>query len=210
MKKVLIVGASSKTSIGYHVGEYLREHGYEAVYASRSGKLGIKCDLKNPSQVKKMLAAEKPEIVIHAAGVFCPPQVLGEIDQWSEVFAHIDAKSSGALVLANALIVVGTVHTFIALGGRETSSEPDFAMYTISNGALWGLIRFMATHTKINSYFLDMPFITSSTMNKAYQETTGKRPLGENMNVVFFTIEEILNGKYENGKRILLGQKEIG
>lgn len=207
MKKVLIVGASSKNSIGYHVGEYLRSRGYEPVYASRSGKLGMKCDLESPAEIKKLLAMGKPGVVIHAAGVFNAPQAVGAISEWSKVFAHLYAKSSGALMLADAVVASKSCRVFIALGGREISDECGFVAYTIGNGALFGLIQFMAAHTPIQSFFVDMPFIRSSTMEKAYQKATDQGPRGRSVNDVCRTVENILDGKNKNSARVVIGKK---
>jgi len=40
--KILVLGASSKNSVGFSVGEILRQDGHEVRYASRERKLGLK------------------------------------------------------------------------------------------------------------------------------------------------------------------------
>src|SRR5262245_39741520 len=112
--KILIVGATSKESVGYNAGEALREHGHTPAYASRSGKLGIVCDIGNPNQIRRLLVREKPDVIIHAAGVFSSPRALGRIDEWKKVRAHLDAKSFGALALADAAVASRKGKIFIA------------------------------------------------------------------------------------------------
>ncbi len=127
---ILIIGASSKNSIGYIVGEKLKiHHEHSVVYTSRNGKLGLKCDVTHPRNVRRILLKTKPGVVVLAAGVFTAPKILGSIRSWSRITEHILAKSLGPLVLANAFTSLKPkrVRYFIALGGRAVSSESGLA-----------------------------------------------------------------------------------
>ena len=207
--KVVILGASSKKSIGYHVGEHLVAAGHKVVYASRSGKLGLRCDSTNPRQIFGLLKKEKPSVVINAAGVFLPSVRLGLARDWKKTEQHLLAKSLGALVVLDAAIAVKGITHFIALGGREISGDPGFAAYTAGNGSLWALVRFAAKHTRIKTYFIDMPTIEGSTMESKHLQRmrlTGSR-VSVKAEVVTNAVVEILSGKHESGSRIILGKR---
>jgi hypothetical protein len=165
--KITIFGASSKESIGYFVGNSFSENGNAVVYASRSGSLGVKCDINDPESVSSFFKEEMPDIVINAAGVFSPPQKLGQITEWESMRAHILAKSFGNLVLADASQRFG-VKRLIVLGGRALSSHPGFVQYTIGNGAAWALASFAARHNVLHTTYIDLPLIRNSNMGKLY------------------------------------------
>jgi len=204
---VLVAGASSKSSLGYAVGEALKGQGYGVTYASRSGKLGVACNLDNVDAVNKLLKRLNPQIVVHGAGVFLTPLKLGKIKHWESVKSHLGAKAFGALVLANGAAGLEKQPTFIVLGGRETSAHPGFAPYTIGNGSIWALVRYLAQHSGIKAYFLDLPFVNNSTMHLKYAQFAGKMPRGIDTNEVTKTVERLMKGKYKNGSRIILGEK---
>src|SRR4051812_46883534 len=123
--KILILGASTKSSIGYQVGERLRVGGHTPVYASRSGALGHVCDLTDPEAVKKLFITERPDAVIYAAGIFVQPAELGKIKDGERVREHLAAKSLGAVIALGAA-VMASAKLFIVVGGRELSAEPAF------------------------------------------------------------------------------------
>ncbi len=156
--KAIIFGASSNTSLGYSIGEYLKlKNKYEVIYSSRSGKLGVKCNINSPKQVYSILSKEKPDLIINAAGVFHKPQILGSFKNTDLTNNHILTKSFGALILAEAAAKTQSVKNIIMLGGRAISSHPGFASYSIGNGALWALVSFFATHTKTpNIFYIDL------------------------------------------------------
>ncbi|MFZ2886463.1 MAG: hypothetical protein WA021_01440 [Minisyncoccia bacterium] len=204
--ELLIVGVSSKSSIGYQVGELLRKYGHTPVYVSRSGKLGLACDIASPRKLRRLLAKVKPDGVIHAAGVFSSPRALGIINEWEKVRMHLEAKGFGALALADAMVATGRGKIYIALGGRKISAELGFANYTIGNGALFALVQFLAGHGALRSYLVDLPFVEGSTMHAAFARATGDTPKGVPATQVASSIERILKGKYKNGSRVVIGK----
>src|ERR1043166_2275332 len=164
--KVLILGASSKKSVGYLVGEYLRSQGHQATYVSRTGKLGIACDITNPRHVKKIVSRLEPDILIISAGDFMPLVPIGSFKDWDAVRSTLAAKSFGPLVAANKFASTKTSGPkfLIALGGREISASPLLAAYTVGNGSLFALVRFLARHTKIRAFYIDLPAIAGTAM----------------------------------------------
>ena len=50
--KILFIGASSQSSIGYQVGELIAKYGYTVTYVSRSGRTGLRCDITKPKAPK--------------------------------------------------------------------------------------------------------------------------------------------------------------
>ena len=204
---ILIVGASTEYSIGYQLAEHLRQLGHIVTCASRSGRLGVACDISNPGDVRRLLARVKPDVIIHAAGVFSSPGTIGKMNQWGKVRAHLDVKGFGALVLANAAVAAKRPCIFIVLGGRKISADLGFANYTIGNGALWALVQFFAGHGAIRSYFVDLPFVTDSTMYRAFVRATGDKPKGVAAATVAQAVGRILNGKYKNGSRVVVGKR---
>lgn len=204
---ILIIGVSSKASIGYQLAEAFRAQGHMVTCASRSGRFGVACDINNPRDVSRLLRQTKPNVIIHAAGVFSTPQAIGEMNEWRKVRAHMDAKGFGALVLANAAIAAKEPRVFIVLGGRKISAERGFANYTMGNGSLWALVQFLAGHGAMQSYFIDLPFVTDSTMHKAFHKATGDRPKGVPAVRVANAISTILKGKFKSGSRVVIGKR---
>ena len=98
----------------------------------------------------------------------------------------------------------------IMFGGRETSSDAGFAAFTVGNGALWSLVRFLNAHTNINSYFVDLPFVEGSAMQKAFLKSANKRARHEAVGgmepvKIARVITRILSRK-EKRRRIVLGK----
>lgn len=207
--KTVILGASSDKSLGYHIGTYLeKKSGHSVVYASRSGKLGIKCDTNEPKQVGALLANEKPNLVVYAAGVYSEPQILGSFKKYTEVNSHILSKSFGALVVANAVAATPSVKTFIILGGREISSDPGFAAYSVANGALWALVSFFAKHKKTPKiYYVDLPLIKNTTMGQLYTISHGSSVDQASPETIIDTVSKIIDNKYRSGSRIIVCKK---
>lgn len=202
---ILIIGASTKTSIGYGVGEILRKHGHTITYASRRGALGERCDISNPKAVRSLIVRRGPDVVVVAAGVFSSPRRIGNKQSWKRIGSHICAKSLGALVVANELAREKKEVQFIALGGREISSHPGFVQFTVGNGALWSLVRFLNTHTRIPAYYVDLPFVTSSTMHQEYIRATHTHVSGEVTPIeIAETIKHIIALRPKR-RRIVLG-----
>lgn len=207
--KAIIFGASSYTSLGYYLGQYLKHtHGYDILYASRFGKLGIRCDINNSKKVITILSKEKPDIVINAAGVYSRPQVLGIFKEFDKAKSHILSKSFGALVLADAAAKVPSVKCIIMLGGREISSNAGFAAYSVGNGALWALVSFFANHhPATNIFYLDLPLIKNTTMGKHYSALKGNSDEQTAMQSVTRIIKKIIQGRYRSGSRIIIGKQ---
>lgn len=207
--RVLILGASSKRSIGFCVGEYLKKRGHSIVYASRSGKLGVSCDSTKPKSVRALIAKVKPSAVILGAGVFSPAH-LGKIYSWRTIREHVEVKSTGALVVANAFLGVRSISKFfIVLGGRELSSDPTFIAFTLGNGALWALVRFLNLHTSLLAYYIDMPTIEGSAMAKKYNSKNRNTMNGAvSADVVASTIATLLDRKVRGNARVLIGESE--
>lgn len=208
--KILVIGASSKNSIGYQVGEHLRHSGnHTPIYASRSGKVGVRCDITDQKQVRLLVTKMQPDVVILGAGVFAKPANLGTIRDWKKSIAHIQAKSIGALAVADAM--AGSKkrpRSLITLGGRDISASTSFAPFTVGNGALWALTRFVAKHTSMRAYYIDLPFVYGSAMAKQYSKQTGKNMDSViSLEMVARAIERILKGTARNGARIMLGEK---
>lgn len=210
MKRILIVGASSEKSIGYLVGEQLKKKGHDALYASRGGKLGEKCDLCIQSDVLRLFRTFKPEVVIQAAGVFTAPQKLGRTTMRSEMADHMLAKSYGTISLLNAAVRVGSVRNVIMLGGRAVSSDPRFAVCTAANGALWALTQFAARHLSDHfaTYYIDLPLVENSAMGLQFFPASAPWPKGSvSDDEIAAAIEKIPHGKHNSGDRIVLGDK---
>lgn len=209
--KILILGASSKKSIGYLVGEQLRKmSNHDVVYASRRGKLGFACDITSHRDLALLLKKINPIVIIHAAGVFAPPALIGSIRAWDQIRQHLSARGFGALMMFNAAAARG-VRYVITIGGRKLSSDPMFAMYTAGNGILWALVQFAAQHTRIRSYYIDIPFIRGSAMETKYLLWKNNKEIKKNIsieaNVVSGAVERILDDKHKSGSRIILGKK---
>ncbi len=208
--KILILGASTKASIGYMVGELLRAEGHSVTYASRSGRLGARCDITSPPSVRALMRDVRPDVVIFAAGVFMTPKAVGKMRNLEKIAAHVNAKSVGSLIVCNQLARLKKRSYVIMLGGRETSSDPGFAAFTVGNGALWSLVRFLNAHTIINSYFIDLPFVEGSAMQKAFLKSADKRARhaavdGMKPAKIASVVSRILSGK-EKRLRIILGR----
>ncbi|HAR54860.1 TPA: hypothetical protein DCR79_01025 [Patescibacteria group bacterium] len=208
--KIIIFGVSSKSSVGYLLGQQLNAHDkLQIIYASRSGKLGYKCDITNPRFVQKLMSKEKSDVIINAAGVFSTPQKLGNFNDWSKVKQHILARSFGSLILADAAIKSSNVKKIIMLGGRATSSDAGFAAYSTSNGALYALTQFISQYTKLSVYYVDLPMITDSTMAKALLGSGPKLTAIKSTDVKMITavIKKILSNKYRDGTRIIVNKE---
>lgn len=207
--KAIIFGASSHTSLGYHIGHYLEsKNKYTIIYTSRSGKLGIKCDVNEPKQILSILSKERPDLVVYAAGIFNKPQTLGSLKKIAPIRDHILAKSFGALMLADAIAKRPSVKKIIMLGGRAISSDPGFATYSIANGALWALVSFFAKHnhtTKI--FYIDLPLVENTTMARSYISLGGDSGSQTKIDSVTHVIEKILKNKYKSGSRIVINKK---
>lgn len=207
---ILILGASLKTSIGYTVGELLQTEGHTITYASRSGKLGVQCDITDPRSIKKVVATSKADAVIIAAGIFLNSGHVGKLKETDRVRQHLLAKSFGALVVADALVAARPDAQLIVFGGRDVSGDPGFAPYTIGNGALINLIKFLDRHKSVDAYYLDLSFVEDSTMEKAFAARTGKSTKHGNIAVadVAAAIRKILLRK-ERRRRIVLGKGTV-
>lgn len=215
---IMVFGASSKRSLGYFVGESwklstlpeIERIDNRVYYASRSGRLGRKCDITRYKQVERMFreVAGHPSAVIQAAGVYTPARRLGESLYDPAVHAHILAKSVGTMNLLDAAVRSTRVRNFIVFGGREMSSNPGYAFYTAANAAMWSLVQFANRHTKLRAYFIDLPLVVGSAMGEKFvadagvnADRTGAIP----MHVVADTVIKILRGEVEPG-RIILGE----
>jgi hypothetical protein len=203
---ILIFGASSKSSIGFTVGEILRLHGHSVVYASRSGKLGTRCDVTKPQEVRRLMAKTNPDVVILAAGVFSAPEKISDIASWKHTGSHLRTKSFGALVVANEFARARKRGALVVLGGRDVSSHPGFAHFTIGNGSLWSLVRFLNRHTSVDAYYLDLPFVTDSTMRREYVRTTRHRVAGEITSQKIAHSVAVIITRRPQRKRIILGK----
>jgi len=204
--KVIIFGASSKTSIGYHIGRGLVKKGYEITYASRGGKLGEKCDINDFEQTNKLLYDVCPNIVIDATGVFSKPESFGCHSDFLKAREHLLVSSYGALVLADAA-VRNKVEKLIMVGGRASSCNREFGVYAVANGSKSALVDFLVSYERfrIKSYYLDLPTIKHSTMirgegNNLYRHV----PIPEEATLedVNFAVQDILIDKYPNGSRV--------
>lgn len=207
--KVLIIGASSKTSVGYYIGEYLREtFRCEVIYVSRSGGLGVNCDLNEYHQVNKLFDRchlSEDDVVINTAGVFTCPQLMGDFENLTGVKDHLLVKSYGAWLLGE-VCVKRSVGKLIMLGGRESvSGNGAFSVYDTANGSLWAVVKTISEHHLTPKvYYLDIPAIRNSTMlnnigqvDEGYQATIGSFKVNQ-------AVESIINGLYPSGTRIVV------
>lgn len=137
---------------------------------------------------------------------FAAPKNVGNLSDWKRIANHIRAKSFGALIVANELVRVNSNVTFLVLGGREVSSHTGFAQFTIGNGALWSLVRFLNTNTKMAAYYLDLPFVTGSAMHRDYVRTTGDRVTGEITEKKIADVIARIIARRPKRKRIVLGK----
>ncbi len=208
--KILILGASSKTSVGYTVGEILRQGGHAVRYASRTSRIDLTCDVTDPRELEHAFREASPEVVIHAAGVFGRAQKLGSIRRVA-VEDHLLAKSLGTLLVLNAAEAAGTVHSVIAFGGREISSNPGYVVYTIANGAMWSALQFANRHTKLRCYFLELPLVEGSKMASQYlaDPSTAKPEPGTTATPTGIAekVEEILAGEHNPTRRVLINER---
>ena len=208
--KILILGVSSKNSVGCMVGEILRQDGHEVRYASRKRKLNnLVCDITGSRQVRQLLREIRPEVVIHAAGVFTRAQELGLVTGMKPITRHVLAKSVGMLALLDAAAKgYAKVQYVIAFGGREVSSNPGYAAYTIANGAMWSALQFANRHTKLGCYFLELPLVEGSTMAAQYlaDRNTDKSRVGDAISPsdIARVILEILADKRNPKERVVL------
>lgn len=208
--KILILGVSSKTSVGYTVGEILRKQRHVVHYASRTSQIDLACDVTVPRELERTFREVSPEVVIHAVGVFCRAQKLGSIRRVT-VEDHLLAKSLGTLLVLNAAEAAGTVHSVIAFGGREISSNPGYAAYTIANGAMWSALQFANRHTKLRCYFLELPLVEGSKMASQYlaDPSTAKPESGTTTTPteVAGKVEEILAGEHNPNRRVCINER---
>lgn len=204
---ILIIGASKKTSIGYSVGESLKAQGHSVIYASRSGILGKKCDITNTRSVKALLTSTKPHVVILAAGLFLDSGRVGKLQDMRRIQQHLLAKSFGGLVVADTLMTIRPNAQLIVFGGRDVSGDATFAPYTIGNGALWGLVRFLNKHSKIKASYIDLPFVEGSTMEKQFNSVERHKVKRGNVapKDIACIIAEIVGAK-ERRERVVLGK----
>lgn len=210
--KIVIFGASDKSSIGAYVGAKLEQAGQTVIYASRSGALGVACDITNARSVTRLLTRTKPNCIIHAAGVFMNMERLGHLRDWSRLDANILAKSVGTLTLLNWANRHLPHPIVIMLGGPEVSGESRFAGFTVGNGALWAATQFAASHTNVPVYYIEMPTVWPSTMLEAYlrplttKQSVKVKAASASPHAIFETIKKILKGEYRNGSRIIIGK----
>lgn len=213
MKKIVIFGASSEQSIGLLVGRRLEQNGHRVVYTSRSGRSGRACDILNATSVAKLLRKEKPDCIIHAAGVWMRMEKLGKITDWENIQRNILAKSLGALTVLDCVLKSSPAPMVIVLGGPAVSGEARFAGFTVGNGALWGAVQFAAKHTPLQVFYVEMPTIWPSAMMMSYSKTVSSataqsvQAASASPLAVYKTINKILQGKYQSGARVLLGKK---
>jgi len=209
---MLVIGASTEESLGYQVGESVRQLlGCRVEYASRSGFLGRQCDVRDATMVRNIVNDVRPHVIVQAAGVYSDGQELHELGATTllpSMYAHILAKSIGTLLLLGAAVATGGVRHFVAFGGREVSSAPSYGVYTAANGAMWSVVEFANRHTNIRSHLIDLPLVEGSAMGKRFLEDTkvnadvsGAIP----MQTVTETVLSILRDEVEPG-RIILGE----
>src|SRR3990167_9194847 len=101
---VLIVGASTKESIGYAIGLHLKKQEHAVTCASSSGRQieplwqsGIACQLLRievPRDVRDVFCRLKPDLVVHAAGLYMPACPLGSSSPSVRfsTWMHLEAK----------------------------------------------------------------------------------------------------------------------
>ncbi|HEY4517024.1 MAG TPA: NAD-dependent epimerase/dehydratase family protein [Candidatus Paceibacterota bacterium] len=206
---VLILGASTEKSIGYHIGAHLGRQGNTVVYASRSGALGYTCDVTDVAAVTKLFENERPDLVIHAAGgAFLNTAPLGACVDWSDMAQHIASKSFGTIVLLDAAVRIGTVKNFVMLGGRAAFGDEKMAAYVAGNGALWSLTQFANQHiASINSFYFDMPIVIGTT-NAEGLIAAGAHTASEHAQAIYVervveAVDNIIIGKTPQGRVVL-------
>lgn len=204
---ILIIGASTKTSIGYSVGEFLRENGHCVQYASRGGKLGLRCDVTQAKSIVAAIKKTKPDVVILGAGLFLRANRIGSLRDVEKIKAHLLAKSFGALMLADALVAQKNAAMLVVLAGRDISGNPGFSPYSIGNGALWNLVRFVNKHTRFRAFYIDLPFVEGSTMQKQFSKAIrrAKQKGSIATDKVIRAVAKIVRGS-EKRERIVLGK----
>jgi len=211
---ILVIGASTRRSVGYLVGEYLRSRGHTVTYASRSGRMGVVCDVTNPLDVKKLISRHKPNVLIIGASSFVPTVRTGAIRDWASVQDFIMAKCFGPIVAANAFVKSRAKGPkfFIALGGREISASDEMMTYTVGNGGLWSAVRFLARYSPIRAYYVDMPPITGSAMfdiylrEKSLTRNSPYRKKERSFIDVARAVDRIIDGRMHK-RRMILGSK---
>ncbi len=216
--RILIIGASSKMSLGYQLGEqWKKERGHDVFYASRSGKLGSKCDVTDHRQVLRLVEKTQPDTIIQAAGIFFPAQELGKIEDYKKIQRHILAKTYGTLLLLDAAARVKRVGNFVVLGGREVSGLSGYAGYTCGNGGAWALIQFAARHlSQLRTFFVDLPLVDDTTMGLKFKADYGTLSARNGPSVdaegVLYIVSSLVEGSVaghrigRSGDRLILNQ----
>ncbi|MEZ4103734.1 MAG: hypothetical protein R3B60_00410 [Candidatus Paceibacterota bacterium] len=201
--KIIVFGASSKTSIGFYVGEYLKKLGHTVVYASRSGGLGEKCDINEYRQVYALLNEYKPDVIVNAAGVFTGLELIGQLKDFSIIKDSVFVKCYGSLLLADISVKLG-VNTLIVIGGHTEPCDSGFFIYNMVNNAMLSLVKSIVKQTRaLEAYYLEIPAIKNSSMVKEAMERESAKSLDAHDAVdVCKIVEDVINGKYESGSRI--------
>ncbi len=199
--KILVIGVSSQTSVGYLLAQHLKDH--EFIFASRSGKLGEACDVTNNEAVAALIFRIKPDVVIHAAG-FYREETLGNIQDWQAASSNVLAKAFGALVVLNEA-VKNAVPIVIFFGGKMEHADPLFAPFVVGNGAMLVAVRFAAEHSSVQAYYLEMGLIIGSSMGKLIQgRGQGVHDEEVHIETLAQVVQGIISGSYANGSQIVL------
>lgn len=116
--KVLVIGTSG--FFGGWISRELQEAGFEVRGASRSsGKL--RCDLLDPGSLEKLLAAERPDVVVNAAGITSPATAQTDPGTCFKV------NTGGALNLLEAVRTTAPRSRVIALSSATVyTGRPPF------------------------------------------------------------------------------------
>lgn len=168
--KVLVIGASSPTSIGKVIEQLLLQHGVEVILASRSGRFGTTCDIRDNNSLRCVLQRHQPHAVVHAAGVYTKTGRLGCTGDWNSVRKHLAAKALGSLALIDAAVQTPKLSTLIFLGGRTKSADPTFAVDCMANAAMKVAVEHANQHApkRLYCHYVNLPLVSDSAMGARY------------------------------------------
>ena len=207
---ILGIGASSTTSIAYHVGEHRKTLGDHIAYASCSGPLGYACDVTDPATLLAVFEKERPEVVILAVGIALQHSSIDSFDDWERQRDDIMARSLGTHAVMIAAEMTESVTHVIALGGRESFEDPALGAYATSNGALWGRVQHANKHARYDSWDVSMPLVIGSANGESLR-AAGLHTGPEIAKAIYVAevvraVDEILAGGHPPG-RITLGKR---
>lgn len=211
MRKILILGPSRPRSIGALIAPVLEQAGFETLLASRSGTCGVQCDLTNPTELTARILNYQPNIVIHAAGMLSSHCPIGQITDWAESVALLEAKAIGSAIVLDAAVKCG-VKTVIFFAGTDVSSDPTMWLYSLGNGAIWSAVQAAAKHTNLNVFYFELGLVADSQAGEDYLRLCSDPAISSrSVNSTDVARETLaaISGAYPSGSRIHINKGTI-